>query len=153
MPRKKPPPKDYINTDALRNFDKRSVNIEDLFHQTKKVLQEQMRRLREKMFSGDLSYNREEARDAKDLASAIQGLGSMFLRIEQKAVEASAAMTTDEKIQAVVDMIRNEGRVNQQRYLRALRELDYEISKAAPGTRGAPRDEPVPERQEPGDTG
>jgi len=149
MTKKKPPEKDYT---GLKNFDKRSVKIEDLFNAQKKVLWEHLRRHREAMFTGETGWDAGMARLAKELSQAIQGLGNMFMRIEEKAKVASDAMTTEEKIAAVVDMIRAEGRINQQRYLKALRTLDYELSQNPQGTRRLAGLGAVPERQESGDS-
>jgi hypothetical protein len=122
-----PPPQDYT---GLHNYLKTAVQVEDLFTSTKRLLREQLRRLEKHMFLEENKlWDPTLAKQAKELSAAVTSLGQMFLKIEEKAVAASDAMTTDEKISAVCDMIRTEGRYNQAKFFRQLRELDFELSK------------------------
>lgn len=118
-------------TVAQTNYQKRAVQVEDLFTRAKRIVYEMLGRYETEIFSGDLAYDSKQAQQAKELVAAVERLGVMFMKIEDKAKAASDAMTTEERIEAVCNMIRDEGKFNQMKWLRALRELDFELSRPA----------------------
>ena len=155
----KAPERDHV---GLINYRKRAVDVESLFTRSKRILHEHLRRFEEEMFlipKGETAprWSSAQAKLAKDLSGAVTSLGQMFLKIEEKARAATDAMTTDEKVAVVCQMIREEGRRNQQKFLRALRELDYELSHSKPkkqtetdttdsASEAEPGNDPVPGR-------
>ena len=111
-------------------YHARPAEVEDLFKRTLKVVNEQIRRFEENMFlEKNVTYDKEQARQAKELAAAVTSLGQMFFRIQTEAKHAAAHMTVDEKIETVEDMVADWGRTNRLKFWRAMRALEYELNE------------------------
>lgn len=146
MPRKKIP--QAVDYTALSNYDRNKPKVEDLFNQQLKLLNEQLRRLKEHMFlEKNMAFDRDIAKQAQELSKAVTSVGQMFFKIQDMARHAAEGMNTEEQMEVVCDMVRSWGRNNRYKFWRIMHELEYELKnedRLAEAEAGEPEQPPVP---------
>lgn len=136
--RRKPGKPAKQGTPQHKSYTRQSgPKIEATFQRMLKLLDEHIKRHEIASFMPELwneehnqpKYSPKLAKEAKELAQSLAGLGSLFLRIQKEQRAAADLMTLDEKIDAIEALSEELGKLQSRKFLARLYEIARKLEK------------------------